>query len=105
MMRVRLAAPTVVARQPLTRGESIISTPRASPGCMAAVITLRMPPSECPTKYTGPPAACTCAWANSASCSTRCGQLLVTGKRGSWPKRSTALMSKPRWRRWPKSTL
>jgi hypothetical protein len=47
---VRLATPSVVARQPLISGESSISTPRASSGYLAAVITLTKPPSECPTR-------------------------------------------------------
>ena len=78
-MLVCLATPTVVARQPLTRGESSISTPRASSGCFAAAITLNMPPSEWPTMNTGAPVRCTCSSVKSASCCTRCGQLLVTG--------------------------
>ena len=45
----------------------------------AAAITLRNPPSEWPTRNTGAPSRCTCGAAKSASCCTRCGQLLVTG--------------------------
>ena len=102
---VRLAMPTVVARQPLTSGESSINTPRTPCGCCAAVITLKMPPSEWPTKNTGSPASCTCWRVKSANCCTKCGQLLVTGYCGSWPKRSTALTVKPRWRKCANSTL
>ena len=45
----------------------------------AAAIRLRKPPSEWPTRKAGSPLLSTSAAAKSASCCTRCGQLLVTG--------------------------
>jgi hypothetical protein len=80
--RAALAMRQVCARQPATTGESSSTMPRAICGRLLAASRLTIPPSEWPTRYAG---SLTCAAMNSSNWSRRCGQLFVTGKRGSWP--------------------
>ena len=85
-------APSVLARQPPSKrrieqqhAARQLRVPRRAHQAQEAA--QRMADQE--DRLARPCALCACA--KSASCCTRCGQLLVTGYCGSWPNFSTAL--------------